>query len=478
MKSHLQWLSVVGRGGDPPGTPSARRNGAPQPSQLPIVTVEELSRHASLNDLWIALRGRVYDVTAYVDCHPGGIAQIMSCAGRDGTVRFEAVHPWVAVEALLRPCLVGLYDASAAGEAASITFAVEDTDVCVELDQKPFELTTVASDGLHLLAAPTMPRGVRYLARSFGCDAIIGVVWQLSATSDGGKTFARHLGMPLECVPGHDSSLFRRSLLLLALADESDESSSATGAASAAAAPLPGPGNATARTRVVSCTRSAVRLSTAARDADGGPVTTLHASLASAVSSGCIGVHRTSIGPVGGGGSSWAAAWPLWTVGATCYARLVTQVSAFGVLVDDAVGLALAWPLIRAVATTTAASGLSFPRVHVILVESVAGSSTSRGVTAELWRAFELLAHEISSDAANSCGTQGSSTARCATVDRIEIDTLAVSLKVAVARGRWPTPDRGTVLLSASSLYAREFDAAARDAYYLATNIIVVHAGL
>ena len=37
------------------------------------VTASELSRHRSRDDLWIAVRGKVYDVTKYLPYHPGGV---------------------------------------------------------------------------------------------------------------------------------------------------------------------------------------------------------------------------------------------------------------------------------------------------------------------------------------------------------------------------------------------------------------------
>lgn len=36
------------------------------------LTKEEVSRHNSASDAWIIVDGKVYDVTTYVDLHPGG----------------------------------------------------------------------------------------------------------------------------------------------------------------------------------------------------------------------------------------------------------------------------------------------------------------------------------------------------------------------------------------------------------------------
>ena len=46
-----------------------------------------------MKDAWIVVKGRVYDVTAYVDDHPGGAA-ILKHAGGDATAGFHGPqHP-------------------------------------------------------------------------------------------------------------------------------------------------------------------------------------------------------------------------------------------------------------------------------------------------------------------------------------------------------------------------------------------------
>ncbi|KAH7362802.1 oxidoreductase [Plectosphaerella cucumerina] len=57
-----------------------------------MTTREEVSRHASGADCWIIIRGSAYDVTNFLDHHPGGRKVILDHAGRDATEAFEAVH--------------------------------------------------------------------------------------------------------------------------------------------------------------------------------------------------------------------------------------------------------------------------------------------------------------------------------------------------------------------------------------------------
>lgn len=65
--------------------------------ELGLFSVEEVAMHNTRDDLWLILRlrgqPRVYDVTSYVDEHPGGDA-IMTNAGGDSTEAFTGPqHP-------------------------------------------------------------------------------------------------------------------------------------------------------------------------------------------------------------------------------------------------------------------------------------------------------------------------------------------------------------------------------------------------
>lgn len=71
------------------------------------VTEEELQKHNRRDDCWTCIRGMVYNVTPYMDYHPGGEEELMKAAGKDGTDLFDQVHRWVNYESMLKECLVG-----------------------------------------------------------------------------------------------------------------------------------------------------------------------------------------------------------------------------------------------------------------------------------------------------------------------------------------------------------------------------------
>eukprot|EP01094_Clydonella_sp_ATCC50884_P017838 TRINITY_DN3187_c3_g1_i1.p1 TRINITY_DN3187_c3_g1~~TRINITY_DN3187_c3_g1_i1.p1 ORF type:complete len:152 (-),score=38.90 TRINITY_DN3187_c3_g1_i1:4-459(-) len=71
------------------------------------ITKEELKQHNTEEDCWMAIDGRVFNVTPYLEYHPGGIPKLLLCKGRDGTKLFNKTHPWVNYESLLAECFVG-----------------------------------------------------------------------------------------------------------------------------------------------------------------------------------------------------------------------------------------------------------------------------------------------------------------------------------------------------------------------------------
>lgn len=73
------------------------------------VNRSELKKHKSSEDCWTVLKGKVYNITPYLKFHPGGVPEIMKCAGTDGTFLFNKYHAWVNAERILDGCFVGFF---------------------------------------------------------------------------------------------------------------------------------------------------------------------------------------------------------------------------------------------------------------------------------------------------------------------------------------------------------------------------------
>ncbi|TRM65727.1 FMN-dependent dehydrogenase-domain-containing protein [Schizophyllum amplum] len=61
-------------------------------------TLNEVSKHKTSESCWVIIKNKVYDVTSFLNEHPGGAAIILKYAGRDATAVYEPIHPADALE--------------------------------------------------------------------------------------------------------------------------------------------------------------------------------------------------------------------------------------------------------------------------------------------------------------------------------------------------------------------------------------------
>lgn len=62
------------------------------PAAIAEVTMEEVGQHTSEGDSWLAIDGKVYDVSKFARVHPGGAGILRLYAGKDCTKEFFAMH--------------------------------------------------------------------------------------------------------------------------------------------------------------------------------------------------------------------------------------------------------------------------------------------------------------------------------------------------------------------------------------------------
>ncbi|KAM6433444.1 cytochrome b5 reductase 4-like [Rhynochetos jubatus] len=96
-RSLMDWIRLTKSGKDLTGLKG----------RLIEVSEDELAKHNKKEDCWICIRGFVYNVTPYMEYHPGGEDELMKAAGTDGTDLFDQVHRWVNYESMLKECLIG-----------------------------------------------------------------------------------------------------------------------------------------------------------------------------------------------------------------------------------------------------------------------------------------------------------------------------------------------------------------------------------
>ncbi|MED6183857.1 hypothetical protein PIB30_041712 [Stylosanthes scabra] len=76
-------------------------------------TMNDASKHNTKDDCWIVVNGKVYDVTQYLDDHPGGDDVILAATGRDATDDFEDAGHSKSAREQMEEYFIGELDTSA-----------------------------------------------------------------------------------------------------------------------------------------------------------------------------------------------------------------------------------------------------------------------------------------------------------------------------------------------------------------------------
>ncbi|KAH8704228.1 putative mitochondrial cytochrome b2 [Talaromyces proteolyticus] len=76
-----------------------------------VFDAAEVAKHNTADSCWVILYGKVYDVTDFMDSHPGGVKVILKLAGTDATEEYDPIHPPGILEENLKPeALLGTID--------------------------------------------------------------------------------------------------------------------------------------------------------------------------------------------------------------------------------------------------------------------------------------------------------------------------------------------------------------------------------
>ncbi|XP_006661960.1 cytochrome b5 [Oryza brachyantha] len=73
---------------------------------------EEVAGHNVTKDCWLIIAGKVYDVTSFMDEHPGGDEVLLAVTGKDATNDFEDIGHSESAREMMEKYLIGEIDAS------------------------------------------------------------------------------------------------------------------------------------------------------------------------------------------------------------------------------------------------------------------------------------------------------------------------------------------------------------------------------
>ncbi|OQV22111.1 putative Cytochrome b5 [Hypsibius exemplaris] len=92
---------------------------------LKKIRTGEVKRHKTNESYWVIINGKVYDVTLFLEEHPGGEEILIENAGTDATVNFEDVGHSTDAQEMMLTYLIGIIDDNdgngGGGDASSVT---------------------------------------------------------------------------------------------------------------------------------------------------------------------------------------------------------------------------------------------------------------------------------------------------------------------------------------------------------------------
>ncbi|NP_001295135.1 cytochrome b5 isoform B [Solanum lycopersicum] len=80
------------------------------PTLTKLFTMEEASEHNTKDDCWVVIDGKVYDVSSYLDEHPGGDDVLLGVTGQDATDEFEDAGHSKSARELMEKFFIGELD--------------------------------------------------------------------------------------------------------------------------------------------------------------------------------------------------------------------------------------------------------------------------------------------------------------------------------------------------------------------------------
>ncbi|KAL0003650.1 hypothetical protein SO802_011211 [Lithocarpus litseifolius] len=80
------------------------------PTLSKLYSMQEASEHNTKDDCWVVIDGKVYDVTTYLDEHPGGDDVVLAATGKDATEEFEDAGHSESAKELMETFCIGELD--------------------------------------------------------------------------------------------------------------------------------------------------------------------------------------------------------------------------------------------------------------------------------------------------------------------------------------------------------------------------------
>ncbi|KAA8577085.1 hypothetical protein MFRU_023g00290 [Monilinia fructicola] len=125
-------------------------------SEIKQYSLSEVQKHNKKSDLWIIVHHNVYDVTNYVEDHPGGIDSLVEVGGQNSTVAFEDVGHSADARETMESYLIGRLEGAPEEDDEDTGLPIPKPDLTAKSKDQDFNseapIITVGRAGLKLLS--------------------------------------------------------------------------------------------------------------------------------------------------------------------------------------------------------------------------------------------------------------------------------------------------------------------------------------
>jgi len=75
-----------------PTLPSSSASTASLSSSTSSFTVSEIKTHNTASSCWLVIKDKIYDVSLFLNQHPGGVENLTSNCGKEASELFSSIH--------------------------------------------------------------------------------------------------------------------------------------------------------------------------------------------------------------------------------------------------------------------------------------------------------------------------------------------------------------------------------------------------
>ncbi|OOQ82121.1 Cytochrome b2, mitochondrial [Penicillium brasilianum] len=137
-----------------------------------LLSTQQISEHKTPDDCWIVVDNQVWDVTDFLDEHPGGSSIILKYAGHDATKAYSEVHaPSVLKTNLQADKFKGVLDESSIDDAWLKPPPGENPKVLLDNEKPPLE-TLINANDFEVVASKTASKKTWAFYSSAATDLI------------------------------------------------------------------------------------------------------------------------------------------------------------------------------------------------------------------------------------------------------------------------------------------------------------------